>query len=285
MSGSVALDTPLPDLPSDLSATLDAGREKTDRRRTAVAFGLSIALHAAVLLGSCGMAVHAMAPVVAARPQVLQVVLAPAPVQQTPSPMPSVKPIVNAPLAHRQASTHAAAVVQHHVVRASSVLQATEPSPVQVPPAPGVAVKTAEGVAHPLDVGTLLQQAHDAAHESAGASVATGREPTVSANTHDLRYQFYVDAWRQKVERIGELNYPHAAQDHGGELVMDVALLPDGSVKSTHVTQTSGNPELDAEAQQIVQIAAPYAKFPDALKQNVDVLHITRTWRFVSHPE
>jgi protein TonB len=40
--------------------------------------------------------------------------------------------------------------------------------------------------------------------------------------------------------------------------------------------------ELDEAALRIVQLASPYAPLPPDIRSQVDVLHITRTWKFSS---
>jgi protein TonB len=54
------------------------------------------------------------------------------------------------------------------------------------------------------------------------------------------------------------------------------------TVESVDVMRSSGIPEIDRAAISIVQLAAPYAPLPDNITERVDVLHITRTWRFES---
>jgi protein TonB len=39
-------------------------------------------------------------------------------------------------------------------------------------------------------------------------------------------------------------------------------------------------PELDEAAVSIVRLAAPFAPLPPDIRSKVDVLHITRTWKF-----
>ncbi len=46
--------------------------------------------------------------------------------------------------------------------------------------------------------------------------------------------------------------------------------------------RSSGVSEIDQAAINIVHLAAPYAPLPDNITERVDVLHITRTWRFES---
>lgn len=109
------------------------------------------------------------------------------------------------------------------------------------------------------------------------------RSKWISARTRELKYASYMEAWRAKVERIGNLNYPDEARRKGlsGKLVLDVAIKPDGSLKSVTLRRSSGQRVLDDAALHIVRLAAPYAAFPASFKNDVDVLHIERTWRFL----
>ncbi len=93
-----------------------------------------------------------------------------------------------------------------------------------------------------------------------------------------------MEAWRQKVERIGNLNYPDEARRRklSGNLLLDVALNPDGSINEITLRRSSGERALDDAAVRIVKLAAPYAKFPDDIRKDVDILHIERTWQFLS---
>ena len=91
-----------------------------------------------------------------------------------------------------------------------------------------------------------------------------------------------MDAWRTKVERVGNLNYPEQAkrQNLSGSLVLDVALKPDGGIESINVIRPSPHKILDEAAIRIVRLAAPYAPFPPELRADYDLVHITRTWKF-----
>ncbi len=113
------------------------------------------------------------------------------------------------------------------------------------------------------------------------------RERFITAATREYKYAAYLDAWRRKVEQVGNLNYPEEARRRGlsGELILDVALNPDGSVREVSVVRSSGSPVLDQAAMRIVRLAAPFAPFPESIRKETDVLHITRTWRFLSGRE
>lgn len=109
-----------------------------------------------------------------------------------------------------------------------------------------------------------------------------GREKTITARTKEYRFAAYMDAWRQKVERIGNLNYPDEVRRRGlsGYLTLDVALRPDGSVASIEVLRSSGHKVLDDGAIRIVELAAPYNPFSAEMRKDTDLLHIIRVWQF-----
>ena len=110
------------------------------------------------------------------------------------------------------------------------------------------------------------------------------RHKYVSADTKEHDYRAYMEAWRAKVERIGNMNYPHRAREKGlsGSLLLDVAINSDGSVKEIIVRRSSGHDLLDTGAVKIVKLAAPFAPFPNHIKNEVDILHVTRNWKFVN---
>ena len=93
---------------------------------------------------------------------------------------------------------------------------------------------------------------------------------------------FYLNSWRRKIETIGNLNYPVEARKRKlyGDLRLMVAILPDGTLKEVELLQSSGHRVLDDAAVRIVRLAAPFAPFPDELRQTTDVLEIIRTWQF-----
>jgi protein TonB len=108
------------------------------------------------------------------------------------------------------------------------------------------------------------------------------RRKFVGARTQEYSYARYIEDWRMKVERIGDLNYPKAARDQGvyGKLVATVSIRADGTLERVQIDKSSGSTILDEAAVRIVTLAAPYAPFSDSIKRDVDVLHITRTWAF-----
>ncbi|MFO7953429.1 energy transducer TonB [Thioalkalivibrio sp.] len=128
--------------------------------------------------------------------------------------------------------------------------------------------------------------------ESARAAPAEERQ-TFSTRASRTRYldtlaarsapeAAYLQAWINKVERLGNLNYPDEARRRGlsGTLVLSVRINPEGELLDIEVARSSGEPVLDQAAIRIVELAAPYAPFTDAMREEYDELVITRTWAF-----
>jgi protein TonB len=109
----------------------------------------------------------------------------------------------------------------------------------------------------------------------------------VGARAEEYRFARYVEDWRLKVERVGNLNYPEAARARKlyGSLLLTVSIRADGSVETVEVSRSSGHRILDAAAVKIVEMAAPYAAFPPDVRRDTDILHITRTWTFTKGDE
>ena len=111
--------------------------------------------------------------------------------------------------------------------------------------------------------------------------LSTNRVKTISASTKDYEYRLYFEAWRQKVERIGALNYPESAKAGNlGALRLTVSLNKEGNIKEIIINKTSGNKELDEAAIKIVRLGEPYAVFSIKMQKEVDLINITRTWKF-----
>jgi len=106
----------------------------------------------------------------------------------------------------------------------------------------------------------------------------------VGARTTEYRFARYVEDWRLKVERIGNMNYPEEAkrQKLYGNLQLTVGIRADGSLESIGINRSSGVKVLDDAAIRIVRLAGKngFAPFPPDISRDTDILHITRTWVF-----
>jgi protein TonB len=108
------------------------------------------------------------------------------------------------------------------------------------------------------------------------------RRKFIGARVQEYRFAQYVEDWRIKVERIGNLNYPETARQQKiyGNLQLTVAIRADGSVENVEISRPSGQRILDAAALRIVKLASPFAPLPPDIRRDTDILSITRTWTF-----
>lgn len=102
------------------------------------------------------------------------------------------------------------------------------------------------------------------------------RLTSVSTKTADEAA--YLNMWRQKVERIGNANYP--AGNIYGDLRMLVIINWDGKLKELRILESSGHKKLDDAALRIVRIASPFQDFSVEMRKKYDQLEIIRTWKF-----
>jgi protein TonB len=104
----------------------------------------------------------------------------------------------------------------------------------------------------------------------------------IGARTQSAIEAQYLDAWRQRIERVGTANFPEEAKRQGlfGTVMVTVAVRADGTVEKIEIDRSSGSTVLDAAVERIVQLAGPFKAFPDPLRKEADILHITRNWSF-----
>lgn len=102
-----------------------------------------------------------------------------------------------------------------------------------------------------------------------------------AASTMQDKGAYYKDAWRRKVEKVGNLNYPAEARSNKiyGSLRLLVSINRDGTLREVRILESSGHKLLDNAALRIVRLSAPFTPFTGDL-MDVDVLEIIRTWRF-----
>ena len=103
------------------------------------------------------------------------------------------------------------------------------------------------------------------------------------ANAKEYKYASYMADWERRIEKFGSINFPDEARRRNlhGNILLDVAINPDGTVVDVTIRKSSGIKILDDAALRIVHLAAPFAPFPPAFLKDFTVLHITRTWQFL----
>lgn len=107
------------------------------------------------------------------------------------------------------------------------------------------------------------------------------RRSILGSVRQDVGLMMYVESWKLKIERNGNLNYlPSSAERARGDPVVTVAIRSDGSVENIIFHRTSGRPELDEAVRRIVRLNARYSAFPPELARRFDVIEIRQVWNF-----
>ena len=120
--------------------------------------------------------------------------------------------------------------------------------------------------------------------ESLQASIdRLDREVFISAVDTPNAYSEWMGRWRHKVEVMGN-RYAKTQQLNQlfGEVLLAVSIKADGRIHAIKVLNSSGKPALDEAALHIAEFAGPFEPLPEIIREEVDVLHITRTWRFTA---
>lgn len=159
--------------------------------------------------------------------------------------------------------------------RGETTLPAEDPS---VQSDPSTLPRGPEKIERDLEMARLAAEIHMRSERYARRP----KRKFVSASTQEYAYAAYLRQWVDRVERVGNLNYPDEARRRqlAGELVISVAIRRDGSVERADIIRSSGTPMLDDAALAIARLAEPYPPLP-ATGDEVDVLHVTRTWNFL----
>lgn len=97
------------------------------------------------------------------------------------------------------------------------------------------------------------------------------RKTRISPSTQEVGYAMYYDGVKQRIEKVGTLNFP---QKNGkklyGELVVSIPIFQDGTIYEKEggpqVEHSSGNGALDEAAKRIVRRAAPFSRFPGNMR-------------------
>ncbi|MGC8732169.1 MAG: TonB family protein, partial [Halothiobacillaceae bacterium] len=161
---------------------------------------------------------------------------------------------------------------------AQNNIEGVKPRPAPSPPPQPQPIPTQTLAERSLQMNRLRA---DILEQSLRDDIVT-RSTVLTANTTYGPEAAYLRAWVEKVERVGNLNFPDEARRKklSGRLILEVSLDDQGRVQAMRVRQSSGEPVLDAAAQDIVRLASPFAPFPSELRMKYDQLTIIRTWMF-----
>lgn len=111
------------------------------------------------------------------------------------------------------------------------------------------------------------------------------KEKFLNSRTKEYIAASYMRGWIDKVERLGNADYPDAAirEKLSGTLILDVVINSDGTLKEINLRRSSGHQILDDAAKRIVKMSSPFAPFSAKLQKQADIIHITRSWEFQSN--
>ena len=103
------------------------------------------------------------------------------------------------------------------------------------------------------------------------------------ADTRASQIARYLHGWKLRIEQVGTLNFPNEARRRSlsGNPVLEVAIAADGQLDQVIVRRSSGHPELDQAAVNIVQLASPFDPFPAAMRKSYPVLRFAYEWQFL----
>jgi protein TonB len=104
----------------------------------------------------------------------------------------------------------------------------------------------------------------------------------VTPDTRESVVAPYLVSWRNKVERLGTLNFPNAAWRAPGTRNPDVevAILADGTLESATIVRSSGSAKLDQAVVDILKLASPFDPFPKELAEKHRLLRFKYGWEF-----
>lgn len=110
------------------------------------------------------------------------------------------------------------------------------------------------------------------------------RKTFVAPSTQVVNYAEYVEAWRSQIEAIGTKHYPEQARGKiYGSLQLTVYIQADGHIDHIVFDRPATQAILNSAAQRIIELAEPFQPLPAAIRQETDILAITRTWHFTRH--
>lgn len=104
---------------------------------------------------------------------------------------------------------------------------------------------------------------------------------TFGINAVGVSYARYVEDWAARIERIGTERYPAEARGRlYDSMIITVEIDRDGNVVDIIIDRPSKHPALNRAVRQIVLAGAPYPRFNPQMAREGDILQIVRTWNF-----
>ena len=109
------------------------------------------------------------------------------------------------------------------------------------------------------------------------------RAVVTATSAKSVVFAQYYDAMRKQIEGHGTAHFPRVqGKALYGSLVLMVSVDQLGRLSKDGITvmKSSGNQELDRQAVAIIRSAAPFGRFTDAMRKQIDVLDWVSTFEF-----
>jgi protein TonB len=108
------------------------------------------------------------------------------------------------------------------------------------------------------------------------------RRKFISSSTTAYGYAEYMVSSVKKIEKVGTdfYNKQPRLKEIVGILIFNVAINPDGTIHHLEIKKPSKIKVLDDTALRIIHRAAPFDPFPENIRKETDILHITRILEF-----
>ena len=109
------------------------------------------------------------------------------------------------------------------------------------------------------------------------------RAVVTATSAKSVVFAQYYDAMRKQIEGHGTTHFPRVqGKALYGSLVLMVSVDQLGRLSKDGITvmKSSGNQELDRQAIAIIRSAAPFGRFTDAMRKQIDVLDWVSTFEF-----
>ena len=106
----------------------------------------------------------------------------------------------------------------------------------------------------------------------------------ISADTKQSSIAGYVDRWKRKIESVGQRYLPAqmALQGLNGSPTLEVTIDMSGALAEVVIRRSSGSTALDQAALKILERAAPFEPFPEAVRTDYPELNFLYKWQFLS---
>ena len=106
----------------------------------------------------------------------------------------------------------------------------------------------------------------------------------ISADTRESNIAGYVDRWKRKIESVGQRYLPAQIALSGltGSPTLEVTIAMSGELSEVVIRRSSGSTALDQAALNILERAAPFEPFPEAVRSDHPELNFLYKWQFSS---